>query len=34
MVMGACGHSRSEVVFGGCTQAVLRHAERPVLLLH
>jgi nucleotide-binding universal stress UspA family protein len=35
MVMGAYGHSRMrEVIFGGCTQAVIRHAERPVLLLH
>jgi nucleotide-binding universal stress UspA family protein len=35
MVMGAYGHSRMrEVIFGGCTQAVIGHAERPVLLLH
>jgi nucleotide-binding universal stress UspA family protein len=35
MVMGAYGHSyMREVIFGGCTQAVIRHAERPVLLLH
>ena len=35
MVMGAYGHSHMrEVIFGGCTQAVIRHAERPVLLLH
>lgn len=35
MVMGAYGHSRMrEVIFGGCTQAVIGHATRPVLLLH
>ena len=35
MVMGAYGHSHMrEVIFGGCTQAVIAHAERPVLLLH
>jgi nucleotide-binding universal stress UspA family protein len=35
MVMGAYGHSRMrEVIFGGCTQAVIGHAERPVLLVH
>jgi nucleotide-binding universal stress UspA family protein len=35
MVMGAYGHSHMrEVIFGGCTQAVIHHAERPVLLLH
>ena len=35
MVMGAYGHSHMrEVIFGGCTQAVIGHAERPVLLLH
>jgi nucleotide-binding universal stress UspA family protein len=35
MVMGAYGHSHMrEVIFGGCTQAVIAHAERPVLMLH
>jgi nucleotide-binding universal stress UspA family protein len=35
MVMGAYGHSHMrEVIFGGCTQAMIRNAERPVLLLH
>jgi nucleotide-binding universal stress UspA family protein len=35
VVMGAYGHSRTrELIFGGCTQAVIRHAYRPVLLLH
>jgi nucleotide-binding universal stress UspA family protein len=33
--MGAYGHSRArELLFGGCTQAMLRHADLPVLLLH
>jgi nucleotide-binding universal stress UspA family protein len=35
MVMGAYGRSRTrELIFGGCTQAVLRQAELPVFLLH
>src|SRR5215510_3399871 len=35
MVMGAYGHSHMrEVIFGGCTKAVIGHAERPVLLVH
>ena len=35
MVMGAYGHSRMrEIVFGGCTQSFIRHADRPVLLMH
>ena len=35
LVMGAYGHSRArELLFGGCTQAMLRHADLPVLLLH
>jgi nucleotide-binding universal stress UspA family protein len=35
MVMGAYGHSHMrEVIFGGATQALIRHAERPVLMLH
>lgn len=35
MVLGAYGHSRlREIVFGGCTQSFIRHADRPVLLMH
>ncbi len=35
IVSGAYGHSRMrEVVFGGCTQSLIRHADRPVLLIH
>ncbi len=35
MVMGAYGHSPTrERIFGGCTQAAIRHADIPVLLLH
>ncbi|MFO0992247.1 MAG: universal stress protein [Hyphomicrobiales bacterium] len=35
IVMGAYSHSRArERLFGGCTQAMLEGAERPVLLLH
>jgi nucleotide-binding universal stress UspA family protein len=35
LVMGAYGHSRArELLFGGCTQAMLRHADLPVLLMH
>lgn len=35
IVMGAFSHSRArERLFGGCTQAMLEGAERPVLLLH
>jgi nucleotide-binding universal stress UspA family protein len=35
VVMGAYGHSHMrEVLFGGCTQAFIRHADRPVLLMH
>ena len=35
IVMGAFSHSRSrERLFGGCTQAMLDSAERPVFLLH
>jgi nucleotide-binding universal stress UspA family protein len=35
VVMGAYGHSRlREVLFGGCTQAFIRDADRPVLLMH
>jgi nucleotide-binding universal stress UspA family protein len=35
MVLGAYGHSRMhEVLFGSCTQSVIRNADRPVLLMH
>jgi nucleotide-binding universal stress UspA family protein len=35
VVMGAYGHSpMRELIFGGCTQSVIRHAEMPVLLVH
>ena len=35
VVSGAYGHSHlREVVFGGCTQSFIRHADRPVLLMH
>ncbi len=35
IVKGAYGHSRMrEVIFGGCTQAIIAHSDRPVLLLH
>ncbi len=35
LVMGAYGHSRMrELFFGGCTQAIMRHADLPVLMLH
>jgi len=35
LVMGAYGHSRArELLFGGCTQAMVHHADLPVLLLH
>jgi nucleotide-binding universal stress UspA family protein len=35
VVMGAYGHSRMrEMLFGGCTQAFIEHADRPVLLMH
>jgi len=35
IVMGAYGHSRMrEVIFGGCTQSVIEHADHPVLLAH
>jgi nucleotide-binding universal stress UspA family protein len=35
VVMGAYGHSRMrELIFGGCTRAFIRHADRPVLLMH
>jgi nucleotide-binding universal stress UspA family protein len=35
VVMGAYGRSRlQEILFGGCTQSVIRNAERPVLMMH
>jgi nucleotide-binding universal stress UspA family protein len=35
VVLGAYGHSQlREVLFGGCTQAFIRNADRPVLLMH
>jgi nucleotide-binding universal stress UspA family protein len=35
VVMGAYGHSpMRELIFGGCTLSVIRHAEMPVLLVH
>jgi nucleotide-binding universal stress UspA family protein len=35
VVLGAYGHSQlREMLFGGCTQAFIRDADRPVLLMH
>ena len=35
VVLGAYGHSpMREALFGGCTQSFIRHADRPVLLMH
>ena len=35
LVMGAWGHSRmSELILGGTTRHVLKHAQLPVLLAH
>jgi nucleotide-binding universal stress UspA family protein len=35
LVMGAYGRGPlREMVFGGCTQSVLEHADLPVFLLH
>ena len=35
VVMGAYGHSRThELLFGSCTEAFIRHADRPLLLMH
>lgn len=35
VVMGAYGHSRvRELIFGSCTEALLRDADRPILLMH
>jgi nucleotide-binding universal stress UspA family protein len=35
VVLGAYGRSRiNEILFGSCTEAVIRHADRPTLLMH
>jgi hypothetical protein len=35
IVMGAYGQSRThELIFGSCTEAFLRDADRPILLMH
>jgi len=35
VVSGAYGHSRMhQILFGGCTQSMIRKADRPVLLMH
>jgi nucleotide-binding universal stress UspA family protein len=35
IVMGAYGHSRArELIFGGCTQAFIIEAEKPILFMH
>jgi nucleotide-binding universal stress UspA family protein len=35
VVMGAFGQSRThELLFGSCTEAFIRHADRPILLMH
>jgi nucleotide-binding universal stress UspA family protein len=35
LVMGGYGHARTrELLFGGCTQRFLDHADRPVFLMH
>lgn len=35
MVLGAYGHLRvRELLFGSCTEAFIRHANRPILLMH
>jgi nucleotide-binding universal stress UspA family protein len=35
IVLGAYGHSRlRELLLGGCTRSFLRHADRPVLMVH
>jgi nucleotide-binding universal stress UspA family protein len=35
VVMGAYGHSRfRELIFGSCTEALIRDADRPILLMH
>jgi nucleotide-binding universal stress UspA family protein len=35
VVMGAYGRSRArELIFGSCTEAFMRHADKPILLMH
>jgi nucleotide-binding universal stress UspA family protein len=35
LVMGAFGHSRArELLFGSCTEAFIKHADKPILLMH
>jgi nucleotide-binding universal stress UspA family protein len=35
VVMGAYGRPRArELIFGSCTEAVLHHGDRPILLMH
>jgi nucleotide-binding universal stress UspA family protein len=35
VVMGAYGRSRArQLIFGSCTEAFMRHADRPILLMH
>ncbi len=35
LIVGGYGHSQvHEVIFGGCTQRFLDHAERPLLIMH
>jgi nucleotide-binding universal stress UspA family protein len=35
VVMGAYGRARAlEFLFGSCTEAVLLHSDKPILLLH
>jgi nucleotide-binding universal stress UspA family protein len=35
VVMGAYGHApMRELIFGGCTRAILQNADTPVLLVH
>lgn len=35
VVMGAYGHSRvRELIFGSCTETLIRNADRPILLMH
>ncbi len=35
LVMGAYGHSQiRELIFGSCTEAIIRNADKPILLMH
>jgi nucleotide-binding universal stress UspA family protein len=35
VVMGAYGHSRvRELIFGSCTDTLIRDTDRPILLMH